>query len=209
MMVVAQMLGSPVQFQLVSSRHDDEQPSPLSGATNVSGSPSSHCSAPRMRPSPQIARQPELEQRKPSSTSHTLEQPSPSSLSPSSQLSTRARTPSPHSTSTQAPVGGHSQIVPLSSSSWQSSSQPSSASGGSWPSSHCSPRSRVPLPHTATSTHGSPGLTHCQPSSTSSHLALQPSPSLVSPSSQASLPSITPLPHATTRIHGSPSSKLR
>src|SRR5688500_13112386 len=131
--------------------------------------------------SPTISQLASFEQLCPSSTTHALEQPSPSRTLPSSH-SSPSTMPSPH-LEAQAPVaqlGSERQLGP----------QPSN--GSVLPSSQLSAPSGLPSPQVVgEQALGAP--LHLKPFSMR-HLASQPSPAATLVSSQPSLGSVTPSP---------------
>src|SRR5260221_6297834 len=160
-------------------------------------------------------------QLKPGSTLHFDEQPSPSTVLPSSQswpltLSIGSRRPSPQTVAQAPPVGGQTG------SRRQKGEQPSPVAV--LPSSHCSEPSLSLFPHVVVAQIVGPaqpfapfGDVQAQPSACATGLlsrvqiALQPSPATVLPSSHWSLPATLPSPHlaarqAATREHWQPHS---
>src|SRR5450432_1297039 len=154
-------------------------------------------------------------QLKPSSFLHFEEQPSPSTVLPSSQFVGSIRSagrsrPSPQADMQGPPVGGQTG------SRRQNGEQPSPVT--MLPSSHCSEPSLILFPQVVVvhvvgptqpaappSAPPAAGDVQLQPSATATglpssvHCALQPSPSTMLPSSHCSLPATLPSPHLSAR----------
>src|SRR6266571_7205536 len=200
---------SGIPSRSVSRRQVEVQPSPLAVL------PSSHCSPGSSAPLPHTARQSSGQISGSSPCSHrplpqncstwqVAEQPSPLVVLPSSHCSPGSSVPLPHTAAQSCGQDRGSSLasqtrLPHRTPSAQPAEQPSPFAV--LPSSHCSPASSTPSPHTAGQSWGqlrafSPDAHRPLPQNDSTwQVAEQPSPFLVLASSHCSPGSSTPLPH--------------